>query len=289
MSTATTDTTPDVSAHTLQCMEIWGGNDPIDSGISVPGIDAWVTSQPYDGAVRGGDIHYVSICACGRISRFVLADVSGHGESVADLADRIRKLLRRYINTPDQTQLARALNHDIAELSQEGAFATAVMAAYFPPTDHLIVCTAGHPAPLWYRADEQRWELLTPDNPHNARDLSNIPLGIIDPTDYVQYAVKLAKGDLVLLYSDAAIEAADEQGNQLEQAGLLKTVEEVGVSDPPEFLGNLLEGLSRHRGGVEPRDDMTLMLLHHNASDPPRVSVGMRLRAVARMIGLIRD
>ena len=139
-----------ISPHTLQCMEIWGGSEAIDNTIEVPGIDAWITSTPFNGALRGGDIHYVSMCACGRISRFALADVAGHGDEAAALADRLRSLMRRYINTPDQTNLVRALNREMSAIVSGGAFATAVMASYFPPTDHLIVCNAGHPAPLWY-------------------------------------------------------------------------------------------------------------------------------------------
>ncbi len=33
----------------MRCMEIWGGNRAVDSAVSVPGIDAWVFSQPYAG------------------------------------------------------------------------------------------------------------------------------------------------------------------------------------------------------------------------------------------------
>lgn len=63
----------------MQCMEVWGGNTAIDSGLSVPGIDAWIHSQPSRGQRSGGDIYYASMCGAGRIGRFVLADVSGHG------------------------------------------------------------------------------------------------------------------------------------------------------------------------------------------------------------------
>lgn len=44
----------------LQCMEIWGDNTAIENAIAVPGMDAWVYSEPYEGHKAGGDIHYVS-------------------------------------------------------------------------------------------------------------------------------------------------------------------------------------------------------------------------------------
>ena len=63
--------------HLLQCMEIWGGNRAVENAVSVHGIDAWVLSEPHGGGERGGDVHYVSMCGAGKISRFALADVSG--------------------------------------------------------------------------------------------------------------------------------------------------------------------------------------------------------------------
>ncbi len=273
-------------AHTLQCMEIWGGCEAIDSAVSVPGIDAWIASTPYDGAASGGDIHYVSVCACGQISRFALADVSGHGDDASSLADRLRAMMRRYINTPDQTDIVRSLNHDMTRIASHGSFATAVLAAYFPPTDHLIVCNAGHPAPLWYHADAGLWEPLTPQNSRIDQQMRNIPLGIIEETDFIQFAVKLGKGDLVLMFSDAVTEAINEEDGMLGVEGLLAALAAIPADDSSRLLNQLIEVLSLYRGGEPARDDQTLMLLHHNANNPPRLSLGGRLRAVARMIGL---
>ncbi len=60
-------------------MEVWGGNTAAENGISVHGIDAMLYSQPYHGESNSSDIHYVSMCGEGRIARFVLAYVAGHG------------------------------------------------------------------------------------------------------------------------------------------------------------------------------------------------------------------
>jgi hypothetical protein len=68
--------------HALQCMEIWGGNRAAREWVSVTGIDAYVFSLPYGGQSSGGDIHYVSLCGGGKIARFAVADVSGHGDAV---------------------------------------------------------------------------------------------------------------------------------------------------------------------------------------------------------------
>ena len=66
----------------MQCMEIWGSSGAADSGISTPGLDIWVLGKPYQGAAKGGDVHYVSLCGGGITTRVIVADVAGHGGTV---------------------------------------------------------------------------------------------------------------------------------------------------------------------------------------------------------------
>ena len=32
--------------HTMQCMEVWGGNQVVDKSVSMAGLDAWVYCRP---------------------------------------------------------------------------------------------------------------------------------------------------------------------------------------------------------------------------------------------------
>ena len=88
----------------MQCMEVWGGSQLTSAGVELGGLDVWVYSKPFGEAQRGGDVYYVSSCATGRISRLLLADVSGHGQSVASTAADLRTLMRRFVNRLDQKQ-----------------------------------------------------------------------------------------------------------------------------------------------------------------------------------------
>src|SRR5437899_11480300 len=86
-------------AQHMQCMEVWGGNQAVDSGVVMVGLDAWVFSRPFEQSQEGGgDVYYVSSCATGRITRLLVADVSGHGSAVCDVAGQLRSLMRRNIN-----------------------------------------------------------------------------------------------------------------------------------------------------------------------------------------------
>jgi len=285
MSTAVT---PETELHRLECMEIWGGNRAVEDAISVHGIDAWVVSEPHAGAEGGGDVHYVSMCGMGRISRFAVADVAGHGASVNHLAVALRSLMRRNINRVDQTRFARGLNREFMALAKDGVFATAVLATYFTPTDQLITCNAGHPPPLWYRAGERAWQRLVPGAPGHLEEAANLPLGVVEPTPYEQFAVSLEKGDLILIYTDSLIEAMNPQGKPLGEAGLLALARGLDAERPDSLCRSLLQAVTDYRAGTPADDDVTMLLLHHNAADPPRQSLGEMAKVMGKLLGLVK-
>src|SRR5450631_1824613 len=148
------------SPQQMTCMEVWGGSQLTTRRVEMGGLDAWVYSKPFGDAQRGGDVYYASSCATGRITRLLLADVSGHGISVASSAANLRTLMRRFVNRLDQTEFVRMLNQQFTALSEVGTFATAVVATFFSPTRRMIVCNAGHPRPLLYQSAKKEWILL---------------------------------------------------------------------------------------------------------------------------------
>lgn len=238
------------------------------------------------GGAAGGDIHYLSVCACERVSRFAVADVSGHGEAADALARTLRRLMRRHINTPDQTRIAQGLNREFARLSEHGHFATAVLTAYFPPTEHMIICNAGHPRPLMRHAGTGQWRVLDARTQEHEGRVGNLPLGVIESTEYVQFAVPLLPGDIVVLYTDALVEASDGHGRMLGEDGLLGAVRALEIEPIGTLDRRVLEAVSRHRQGVRSADDETIIVLHRNAGGPPKQTITRRMRAMARMLGL---
>src|SRR6476660_9999087 len=99
---------PVAETQVMTCMEVWGGNALVDNSVSMSGLDAWVYSKPFERAEAGGDVYYVSSCATGRITRLLIADVSGHGAKVSDTAMALRGLMRQYVNHLDQRQFLRS-------------------------------------------------------------------------------------------------------------------------------------------------------------------------------------
>jgi hypothetical protein len=132
----------DRSPHRLDCLEVWGGSSALDNEVRVTGLDVWAWSRPADN-VAGGDLCFVSMCACAEVSRFLVADVMGHDAEAAEVATRLRRLMRQHINKPDPSRLIHSINDDFDGMARHGKFATAVLATFFPPTQHLILCNAG--------------------------------------------------------------------------------------------------------------------------------------------------
>jgi serine phosphatase RsbU (regulator of sigma subunit) len=268
-------------------MEIWGGIEPVERSVSTPGLDLWVHSQPYRGDQQGGDVYYVTLCGGGLITRTVVADVSGHGAKVAAFSSSLRTLLRKNINQKSQRRLVEKLNQQFTELAESRRFATALVTTYLTSTDRVTISNAGHPRPLFYRAREGTWSLLV-YNPGDDAGVANLPFGLDETSSYHIFDIDLGRGDLLVFYTDALIEAADAQGRLLGESGLLEAARRLDLADSrPSTLGPaLLEAVAAHRQGQSADDDVTLIVLRHNAGPSPRLSVGQKIDVYAKVFGL---
>lgn len=275
------------ASHRMRCMEIWGGVSAASRSINAPGMDAYVYAEPHEGGDAGGDVHYLSMCGGGNIARMLLADVSGHGEHVSQIALGLRTLVRKNINRIDSSKMAQDLNAQFSELAEVGKFATAVMTSYFAPTKQMVIVNAGHPRLLWYSAAKRLWRMLSNEDPDHidTRGPMNLPLGVIGDTGYCQFAVTLQPGDLIVAYTDALIEAKSPDGRLIGEEGLLGLIRTLDTRHPEQLAQSLLARLKDYRGGKPADDDVTLVVMHHNANKP-QFSLGERLGAMAKMMGL---
>ena len=249
----------------MQCMEVWGGNQCVDSGVIMPGLDAWVYSQPCKNEAAGGDVHFVSTCAGGLVVRMVVADITGHGTGVAETGTQLRQLMRRYINRHDQRSLARELNRDFTAATEGGIFATAIVMTFEAPKNRLIVTNAGHPAPLWYQSKRKRWTLLEPET---AAEAGGLPWGIEEQTPYQQFQATLNVGDVIICYTDSLPEAKCSAGNYLDTEGLLAILRGVGNSGASQLIPRLLAGVEKHDPTYASRDDVTCLAFRPNGLRP---------------------
>lgn len=285
MSNLLTQAVDQADPDRMQCMEVWGGNQAVERSFQTPGLKIWIYSRPYGQAVGGGDVYYISSCASGRITRMLLADVSGHGELVAKIAVGLRDLMRQNVNYIKQTRFVRAMNQQFSEFSEEDRFATALVATFFSPTQSFCLCNAGHPPPIIFRQTTSEWTELKSD-PVTTRGVTDTPLGITSDADYHQHDVRLETGDMVLSFSDAVTESEDTNGRQLGQSGVLRLLRDLPSKEPEFVLPTIVEAIKARSADNLNQDDATLLLCQATGDGP---SLKNNLLAPFRLLSSVAD
>ncbi|MBK7404286.1 MAG: serine/threonine-protein phosphatase [Phycisphaerales bacterium] len=188
----------------------------------------------------------------------VLIDVTGHGIAAALAVNRLHAELER-LNRADSVAapdtVINALNaFTCAALAPQGMFATAFAIRIAPADDHSPTprvewAGAGHP-PAYLRAADGEVRTLESGAPM---------LGVIDPTLFSCQTERtaLGAGDVILTYTDGAIEAADSNGRELGLAGLRALIA-AGPGPNGSFVKALAEAVDRHRAGA-PTDDTLIV------------------------------
>jgi serine phosphatase RsbU (regulator of sigma subunit) len=251
--------------HELKCMEIWSGHRSVENNTVSRGLEAWIFSEPYHGESNGGDVHYMSLCVGGIVTRLVLADVSGHGSEVAQTSVALRSLLRKFMNSKSQDGLVAAINREFTALEQYSRFATAVVLTYLSHKRRLLVTNAGHPNPLFFSKSTGKWKFLSDGNAADEDGFqespSNLPLGILDSTSYTKFSLPISEGDMLILYTDAFVEAMNLEGTLLGETGLKTTIEAIATELPcAEYGRKLRQAVRNYASGVS-SDDETLIIL----------------------------
>jgi len=255
----------------LACFELWGGNSEVAHSIELPGLLGWISCTPFGQATSGGDVHYMSVCSKGQVSRIVLADVAGHGGSASSVAERLRRVLQQNTDNWDQSALMREVNEAFKRDAKGVQFATGVVLGFYFGTGELLFTNAGHLPLLWYHAETGVWDWLEDSTPY-ARDVDGLPLGLISGTAYAQTAVEIGQGDVLLLYTDGITESRNESGEELGLEGLMALVQGLphDLREGPAAFGHaLLAKLKRFRGSGVQHDDETIVLIQRRMGSEP--------------------
>jgi sigma-B regulation protein RsbU (phosphoserine phosphatase) len=251
----------------LVCSEIWGGNQRVATEVELPGIQGLIYSRPCDGG-HGGDVHYLSVCDSGLLSRLSVADVSGHGQIVAAASNELHTVLRQAMNEHDQRHVLASLNQHLERVGVN-AMATAAVASYFPPTKTFSVSYAGHPPGYFYRKSRDVWKpLLLDESDGPASSLANLPLGVDAATVFTCTDRTINLGDRFLLISDGILETPDAQGALFGEDRLLALLHEHRHLSYSQIGEAVLDTLQSFAGKEEPQhDDVTFLLIEFVTAD----------------------
>lgn len=200
----------------------------------------------------GGDFYDVFELEDGRIG-LLIGDVCGHGIQAARIATMVKDSVGAFAHQFRRPHLVlRDTNRLLLEKKVTG-FVTVFLGVLEPGSDTLIYASAGHPAPFVAHGSEV--SALEPTGP---------PLGVFHAARYHDCETYVAKGSLLLLYTDGITEA--RRGDDLfgeDRLRQLLSTRPVEAEFLPEWI---LERVLAFSGDAL-RDDIALLALSFTADE----------------------
>jgi phosphoserine phosphatase RsbU/P len=215
-----------------------------------------ITGAALAGACRaalgvGGDYYDVFSLEDGRLG-LAIGDVSGKGISAALLMASLRASLRGVsLNSPRNfAELMRKVNVLVYEASASNRYATFFFAAYDPRSRRLECVNAGHNPPVLLRNGEViRLEAGGP------------VVGLLPFAPYVEQALTLEAGDLLLLYTDGISEAMTHDDEEWGEDRMIEAARKLRNKPADEVLHGLFAACDKFTAGAPQHDDMTMLVL----------------------------
>jgi serine phosphatase RsbU (regulator of sigma subunit) len=233
----------------------------------------------------GGDYVYASGFGPGDGSHkfsVVLVDVTGHGIAAALTVNRLYgELQRLFAEHPDIApgNVLKLLNRYVhLTLANHSVYATALCIRVDTRNDILEYASGGHPPPFLRAVDGTIQEL----------ESTSFVLGACADPDFdaAPRAIPFAPGDVLLAYTDGAIESKDATGRMLGVAGMRALVASApmhlthlrrrSLSHRPldggegEWTRLILQAVEQHRSGPPEDDTLVVEIARPIAPTPPR-------------------
>ncbi len=239
------------------CMEVSGGRLTYQADYEMPGLAMQVSSRQSDRCMHGGgEVHYISSCASGRITRMMLADICGSADIFRRLSCEIRNGLLRNINSIWQNRVVSDMSQQFRQFASHGGFATASVATYFAPTRSFVMCNIGNPPPLVFRASQRTWQVMHGET-EPINESGESPEGVFDKADYRHIKTKLEIGDIVLLYGNGFAQSRFPGGSTVGHSRLIDALQDSPHTEPKSRLNHLIRLILENN---EPEEDSTILV-----------------------------
>jgi serine phosphatase RsbU (regulator of sigma subunit) len=172
-----------------------------------------------------------------------ICDVMGHGVRSALITSMIRALVEEQaLVTGDPGELLTRVNHALAEILKQARttmFATCFYLVADVNNAELRFANAGHPSALRIRERSAPAERLQSDGRIGPA------MGIFPSARYETAARPMARGDLIMLFTDGLFEVEDRDGNVFSEQELHATIDRHAALPPEEFFGRVLEEIRK--------------------------------------------
>lgn len=168
----------------------------------------------------------------------LICDVMGHGVRSALITSMIRGLVEEHAQAAaDPGELLTCVNRALAVILKQAAttmFATCFYVVADVEKGELRFANAGHPSALHVRSQGAGTEPLLGDNG------TGMALGLLPTTTYRTSSRPMAKGDLIMLFTDGLFEVESADGEFFDQELLQETVRRHAALPAQEFFDRVL-------------------------------------------------
>ena len=228
----------------------------LPKGVPIPGVEIGWTFKP--SAAIGGDI-FNAIRVADRYVVGYMVDVCGHGAAAALVTVSLHQTLGHLSGVlleggrPRSPEAVLWLLEQEYPLERFDKYFTMVYMVLDVETGELRYCNAGHPPPLLVRkSGDTEW-----------LGIGGTVVGIGAPTGFKEAEVRLAQGDLVVMYTDAMLEHENSQGEQFGIVRFEQSVLRQRRNGPGVDLEAVYGDLKDFGAGSPIQDDVTLLSLEY--------------------------
>ncbi|HSF81375.1 MAG TPA: SpoIIE family protein phosphatase [Anaerolineales bacterium] len=227
----------------------------------IPELPGWELAAILEPARQTSGDYYDFIPLPGGFLGIVIADVTDKGAGAALYMASSRTLIRTFaeIYPAQPEEVMAATNRRLLLDTHGGLFVTVFYGILDLATGSLVYCNAGHNPPYLFKAQSPRsFNALTP---------TSIALGIIEEAHWGKSSQQLDPGDVLVLYTDGAIDALSESQVLFGDQRLLASIranlgDEHGQARSARQVHRaVLADIHQFAGSAPRPDDLTLIVL----------------------------
>lgn len=257
-------------------MEVTGGRLSYDVQYEMPGLTMQIFSRQSDhGMTGGGEVHYISSCASGRITRMLLADICGSEDLFRRFSCEMRSGLMRNINSIWQDRVVSDMSNQFRQFAKQGGFATASVATFFAPSRSFVMCNIGNPPTLVFRARQRTWEVLHGES--QASDQGGEIDGVFGEHEYRHTSTKLEVGDIFVIYGNGFAQSTFPGGDVVGHHRFVAALQESQHTDPEARLQHLIRLIQASNAAEEDSTILVCRVTNTSASMRDNLLAPLRL------------
>ncbi len=190
---------------------------------------------------------------------FCVGDVSGKGVPAALVMATTRSLFRSITAHEEEPgAIMHKMNRALCDQNDQNMFLTLFLGVLDCRTGELAFCNAGHNAPVHVPFGHL---------PSTIEVKANLPLGIEPEFTFRVQKMKMAKNDLLFVYTDGLTEAENKKHEQYGDERMLRAIADcrlqIADCSPRKLIEAMKADVTRFVDGAQQSDDLTMLAIRY--------------------------